>query len=176
MQKACVSVLVLREPYCIQAVSRSKTGEKITIESPMPDHHKAIELVLQCLTNDAYGVIADLDEIGAVGHRVGHGGEKLTSSVIINDQVVADIEECCELAPLHNPANLTGITVCHGLMPQVPQVAVFDTAFHQQCRKRLTFTESLTVITQITKYADMVFTEHPTAMYPKKLPSFGPSL
>ena len=97
----------------------------------MPDHHKAIELVLQCLTNDAYGVIADLDEIGAVGHRVGHGGEKLTSSVIINDQVVADIEECCELAPLHNPANLTGITVCHGLMPQVPQVAVFDTAFHQ---------------------------------------------
>ena len=109
----------------------AKQGEKITIESPMPDHHKAIELVLQCLTNDAYGVIADLDEIGAVGHRVGHGGEKLTSSVIINDQVVADIEECCELAPLHNPANLTGITVCHGLMPQVPQVAVFDTAFHQ---------------------------------------------
>ncbi len=108
-----------------------RSGEKITIESPMPDHTNAIKMVLECLVNEEYGVIPSLNEIGAVGHRVGHGGEKLTSSVVIDDAVVEDIKECCELAPLHNPANLIGINVCHELMPQVPMVAVFDTAFHQ---------------------------------------------
>lgn len=108
-----------------------RSGEKITIEEPMPDHTKALEMVLACLVSEDYGVISSLGEIGAVGHRVGHGGEKLTSSVIINEKVIKDIEECCELAPLHNPANLTGINVCRKLMPGVPMVAVFDTAFHQ---------------------------------------------
>lgn len=108
-----------------------RSGDKITIESPMPDHTNAIKMVLECLVNEGYGVIASLDEIGAIGHRVGHGGEKLTSSVVIDDAVVEDIKECCELAPLHNPANLIGINVCHELMPTVPMVAVFDTAFHQ---------------------------------------------
>ncbi len=108
-----------------------RSGEKITIEEPMPDHIKALEMVLACLVSEDYGVISSLGEIGAVGHRVGHGGEKLTSSVIINEKVIKDIEDCCELAPLHNPANLTGINVCRKLMPGVPMVAVFDTAFHQ---------------------------------------------
>ncbi len=108
-----------------------RAGEKITIEEPMPDHTKAIEMVLACLVHKDYGVIRSLEEIGAVGHRVGHGGEKLTSSVVIDDEVIKDIEECCELAPLHNPANLIGINVCRSLMKDVPMVAVFDTAFHQ---------------------------------------------
>lgn len=106
-------------------------GEKITIESPMPTHKEAISLVLDCLTNKDYGVISDLKAIDAVGHRVVHGGEKFAASTIINDDVIKAIEECNELAPLHNPANLIGINVCSALMPGVPQVAVFDTAFHQ---------------------------------------------
>lgn len=111
--------------------SGKRSGDKIVIEECMPDHTKALEMVLDCLVNKDYGVISSLQEIGAVGHRVGHGGEKLTSSVVINDEVIKDIEDCCELAPLHNPANLIGINVCRQLMPEVPMVAVFDTAFHQ---------------------------------------------
>ena len=106
-------------------------GEKMTIESPMPTHTEAIKLVLDCLTNAEYGVIKSLKEINAVGHRVVHGGEKFASSTIITDEVIKVIEECNELAPLHNPANLIGINVCRELMPGVPMVGVFDTAFHQ---------------------------------------------
>lgn len=106
-------------------------GEKITIESPMPTHTEAIKLVLDCLTNAEYGVIESLAAINAVGHRVVHGGEKFASSTIITDEVIKVIEECNELAPLHNPANLIGINVCRELMPGVPMVGVFDTAFHQ---------------------------------------------
>ncbi len=109
----------------------NKAGEKITIESPMPDHTNAIKLVFECLEHKDYGVIRSLEEIDAIGHRVAHGGETLTKSVVITEEVVKDIEECCELAPLHNPANLIGINVCRQLMPNVPMVAVFDTAFHQ---------------------------------------------
>ena len=105
--------------------------DKIAIESPMPTHTEAIKLVLDCLTGKENGVISDLSAIDAVGHRVVHGGEKFAASTIINDDVVKTIEECNELAPLHNPANLIGISVCSKLMPGVPQVAVFDTAFHQ---------------------------------------------
>ena len=105
--------------------------DKITIESPMPTHTEAIKLVLDCLTDAENGVIASLAEINAVGHRVVHGGEKFASSVLVNDEVIAAIEECADLAPLHNPANLIGIRVCMELMPGVPEVAVFDTAFHQ---------------------------------------------
>ncbi len=106
-------------------------GEKEIEESPMPDHTNAIKLVLKYLTNDKTGVLKSLDEIGAVGHRIVHGGEKFASSVVINDEVIKAIEECNDLAPLHNPANLIGIDACRKLMPTTPMVAVFDTAFHQ---------------------------------------------
>ena len=111
-------------------------GEKMTVESPMPTHTEAIKLVLDCLTNAEYGVIKSLKEINAVGHRVVHGGEKFASSTIITDEVIKVIEECNELAPLHNPANLIGINVCRELMPGVPMVGVFDTAFHQTMPKK----------------------------------------
>lgn len=106
-------------------------GEKIRLDADMPDHKAAIKYVLDALTNSEYGVIGHLDEIGAVGHRVVHGGEKFASSIVITDEVIAGIEECSDLAPLHNPANLIGIRACQHLMPGVPMVAVFDTAFHQ---------------------------------------------
>ena len=106
-------------------------GEKVVLEDPLPNHEVAIKNVLAALTNPQYGVIKDLSEIGAVGHRVVHGGEKFTKSVIIDDEVIKGIKECSDLAPLHNPANLIGIDACMKLMPGVPEVAVFDTAFHQ---------------------------------------------
>ncbi len=104
--------------------------DKITKESPMPDHNRAIELVIEALTNKEDGVVS-LDEIGAVGHRIVHGGEKFTKSVVIDDEVIKAIEDVSDLAPLHNPANLIGIRACQKVMPGVPMVAVFDTAFHQ---------------------------------------------
>lgn len=97
----------------------------------MPTHTEAIGYVLEALMNEKTGVIKSLSEVGAVGHRVVHGGEKFTSSAIINEEVKAAIEDCNDLAPLHNPANLIGINACEKLMPGVPMVAVFDTAFHQ---------------------------------------------
>lgn len=106
-------------------------GEKITQEIPMPDHKKAIALVIEALTSPETGVVKDLKEIGAVGHRIVHGGEKFTKSVRITEEVKRAIEEVSDLAPLHNPANLTGIYACEELMPGIPMVAVFDTAFHQ---------------------------------------------
>ena len=105
--------------------------DKVKIETPMPNHTVAIKLVIDALTNEEYGVIKSLDEIGAVGHRVVHGGEAFTDAVIINDEVFQAIQECNELAPLHNPANLIGISSCQELMPTIANVAVFDTAFHQ---------------------------------------------
>ena len=106
-------------------------GEKEKSEIAMPTHTEAINAVLAALTNEKSGVIKSLSEVGAVGHRVVHGGEKFTSSCLINDESMKAIEECNELAPLHNPANLIGIRACQELMPGVPMVAVFDTAFHQ---------------------------------------------
>lgn len=106
-------------------------GEKEVNVTPMPDHTEAIRLVLEALTNEKTGVVKSLDEIGAVGHRVVHGGEKFASSIVITDEVMAAIEECNDLAPLHNPANIIGINACKELMPGTPMVAVFDTAFHQ---------------------------------------------
>ena len=110
-------------------------GDKVVLENALPNHEVAIKNVLAALTNPTYGVIKDLSEIGAVGHRVVHGGEKFTKSVLIDDAVIAGIKECCDLAPLHNPANLIGIDACMKLMPGVPEVAVFDTAFHQTMPK-----------------------------------------
>lgn len=106
-------------------------GDKETTEADMPTHKQAIQMVLDALMNEKTGVIKSLDEVDAVGHRVVHGGEKFASSVVINDEVMAAIEECNDLAPLHNPANLIGIRACQELMPKAPMVAVFDTAFHQ---------------------------------------------
>lgn len=106
-------------------------GEKETKVTPMPDHTEAIRLVLEALTNPKTGVVKSLAEIDAVGHRIVHGGEKFAESTVINDEVLKAIEECNDLAPLHNPANLIGINACKKLMPNTPMVAVFDTSFHQ---------------------------------------------
>ncbi|MCR5590908.1 MAG: acetate kinase [Lachnospiraceae bacterium] len=108
-----------------------KGSEKIKKDVDMPSHTKAVSLVLEALTDPANGVIKSLDEIDAVGHRIVHGGEKFSKSVVIDDEVISAIEECNDLAPLHNPANLIGVNSCRELMPSVPMVAVFDTAFHQ---------------------------------------------
>ncbi len=104
-------------------------------EIDMKNHGEAISLVVKTLTDPELGVISNLSEIGAVGHRVLHGGEKFSGSVLINEKVIEAIEECCELGPLHNPHNLTGIRACEEIMPGVPQVAVFDTGFHQTMPK-----------------------------------------
>lgn len=106
-------------------------GEEVVTESPMKDHSDAISLVIAALLNPDYGVISSMSEISAVGHRVVHGGELFSGSVLITDEVKKALEECTPLAPLHNPANLIGIAACEKGMPGVPQVAVFDTAFHQ---------------------------------------------
>ncbi len=106
-------------------------GEKVKSDKAMPTHTEAIQFVIDALTDAQTGVVKSLDEIGAVGHRVVHGGEKFASSVVITEEVKAAIEECNDLAPLHNPANLIGINACEKLMPGIPMVAVFDTAFHQ---------------------------------------------
>ncbi|MCX4269514.1 MAG: acetate kinase [Lachnospiraceae bacterium] len=106
-------------------------GEKETTDASMPTHKQAIQMVLDALMNEKTGVIKNLDEVGAVGHRVVHGGEKFASSVILTEEVLKAIEECNDLAPLHNPANLIGINACKELMPSTPMVGVFDTAFHQ---------------------------------------------
>ena len=105
--------------------------EKEKTDLDMPTHNEAIQFVLDALTNEKNGAIKSLSEIGAIGHRIVHGGEKFTKSVVIDDEVIAAIEECNDLAPLHNPANLIGVRTCQKLMPGVPNVAVFDTSFHQ---------------------------------------------
>lgn len=113
-------------------IKHDTTGkEREIIEEPMEDHKRALELVLNAIVDKDYGAIVSMDEIGAVGHRVVHGGEKFSESVIIDDEVMRAIEDCIELAPLHNPPNIMGIEACQELMPNTPMVAVFDTAFHQ---------------------------------------------
>ena len=106
-------------------------GEKEKSDLAMPTHTEAIQFVIDALTNEKTGVVKSLDEIGAVGHRLVHGGEKFASSVVITDEVKKAVEECNDLAPLHNPANLIGVAAREKLMPGTPMVAVFDTAFHQ---------------------------------------------
>ena len=106
-------------------------GAKEVTDLAMPTHTEAIQFVIDALTNSETGVVGSLEEIGAVGHRVVHGGEKFASSTVITEDVIKAIEECSDLAPLHNPANLIGIAACQQLMPGTPMVAVFDTAFHQ---------------------------------------------
>ncbi len=112
-------------------VYQPEGGEKEKIDAAMPTHQEAIQMVLEALMNPKTGVIKSLDEVGAVGHRVVHGGEKFSSSMVITEEMMDAIEECNDLAPLHNPANIIGIEACKALMPNTPMVAVFDTAFHQ---------------------------------------------
>ena len=110
-------------------------GEKEVSEKAMPTHTEAIQFVIEALTNPETGVVKSLDEIGAVGHRIVHGGEKFTKSCLITDEVIKEVEECSVFAPLHNPAGLIGVRACQELMPGLPMVAVFDTAFHQTLDK-----------------------------------------
>ena len=113
-------------------ISHTKTGmDKFVLEAPMKDHKDAIGHVIDALKDEEHGVVKDMSEIGAVGHRVVHAGEKFAHSVLITDDVIKALEECVELAPLHNPPNLLGIAACQELMPDTPMVGVFDTAFHQ---------------------------------------------
>ena len=105
--------------------------DKEIVEADMPTHKQAIQMVLDALVNEKTGALKSLKEIDAVGHRIVHGGEKFTKSTIITDEVLKTVEECNELAPLHNPANIIGVNACKELMPDVPMVGVFDTAFHQ---------------------------------------------
>lgn len=113
-------------------ISHTKTGmDKFVLEVPMKDHKDAIGHVIDALKDEEHGVVKDMSEIGAVGHRVVHAGEKFAHSVLITDEVIKALEECVELAPLHNPPNLLGIAACQELMPGTPMVGVFDTAFHQ---------------------------------------------
>lgn len=113
-------------------IKHETTGkEKHVIEQPMENHGDALKLVMSSLVDPEYGAIKDLSEIGAIGHRVVHGGEKFAKSVLIDDEVMTGIEENIDLAPLHNPPNILGIKACEKLIPGIKQVAVFDTAFHQ---------------------------------------------
>ncbi len=113
-------------------LTHTKSGaDKVTKDVAMPDHDRAVSIVLETLTDPVLGAVSSLEEIDAVGHRVVHGGERFAKSVVVDDEVFKAIEEVSDLAPLHNPANLTGIRACMKLMPGVPQTAVFDTAFHQ---------------------------------------------
>ena len=108
-----------------------KDGKKVVIEREIPGHQQGIEFILSVLTDSTYGCIKDYKEIDAVGHRLVHGGEEFASSVLINQDVINKVIECSDLAPLHNPANLKGVRAMEALIPGIPQVAVFDTAFHQ---------------------------------------------
>ncbi len=113
-------------------ITHEKVGmDKFRLETPMANHEDAIAQVLAAIQDPEHGVVKDMSEIGAVGHRVVHGGEKYADSVLITEKVMKDVEECCEIAPLHNPPNIAGINACKALMPDTPMVAVFDTAFHQ---------------------------------------------
>lgn len=112
--------------------THQKVGQdKVVIKEEMKDHTKALEIVLNAVTDEKIGAVKSLEEIFAVGHRVVHGGEKFAESVVITDEVIKGIEDCIDLAPLHNPANVMGIKACKEILPTTPMVAVFDTAFHQ---------------------------------------------
>ncbi len=116
-------------------VYQPKDGEKEITEAPMPTHTEAVRMVLDALVNPDTGIFQSLDEIEAVGHRLVHGGEKFAASVLINEEVITAVEECSDLAPLHNPANLIGVRACQEVLKDVPMAGVFDTAFHQTMPK-----------------------------------------
>ncbi|MCT4508188.1 MAG: acetate kinase [Tepidibacter sp.] len=138
MEDESVMAIGLAERIGIEGsvVKHQTTGkDKVSIEEPMKDHKDALKIVLDSIIHEEYGAIKDMKEISAVGHRVVHGGENFTTSVVITPEVKKGIEDCVELAPLHNPANLIGINACQEILPGVPMVGVFDTAFHQTMPK-----------------------------------------
>lgn len=112
-------------------VYQPKDGEKEMTDAPMPTHTEAVRMVLEAIVNPKTGVLSSLDEIDAVGHRIVHGGEKFAASTLLTEEVLKTVEECSDLAPLHNPANLIGVRACREVLKDVPMVGVFDTAFHQ---------------------------------------------
>ncbi|MNM49396.1 Acetate kinase [compost metagenome] len=130
-EEALATGLVERIGIDGSILTQKANGEKYIVEEAMKDHQDAIKLVLAALVDKDHGVIKSMDEIEAVGHRVVHGGEKYAASVVIDEDVMKQLEECAKLAPLHNPPNIIGINACKALMPNTPMVGVFDTAFHQ---------------------------------------------
>ena len=135
-EESMVQGLVERIGIEGSALTQKTPGKgKHVINTEIKDHKDAIKLVLEALVNEEYGVIKSMDQISAVGHRVVHGGEKYSESVLITDEVLNSIRDCIALAPLHNPPNIIGIESCRELMPNIPMVAVFDTAFHQTMPK-----------------------------------------
>lgn len=120
----------------LQHTCVAKGLDKVKIEKPMKDHGDAIQMVIDALVDGEHGVIASMNEIGAVGHRVVHGAEEFTGSTLVTEAVMKALEKCTPLAPLHNPPNIIGIEACKKIMPETPQVAVFDTAFHQTMPKK----------------------------------------
>ena len=117
-------------------LTHTVNGEKHKIEKKISNHEEGMELVVEQLLHPEYGVIKDLNEIDAIGHRIVHGGEKFTESVLVDDEVIKGIEDAIKFAPLHNPAHLQGIYACQRAFPSKPNVVVFDTAFHQTMPKK----------------------------------------
>ena len=142
--------------------------DNYVVETPMPDHSVAVKLVLDALTDKDHGVIASVEEINAIGHRVLHGGTKFTKSIVVNDDVKAAIRECFDLGPLHNPANLMGIEACEKVCPGKPNVAVFDTTFGMGMDENPTCTQSHTNTLKNTASAATASTAPATALFPKK--------
>lgn len=151
---------------------KPKDGSKTTQNVEMPDHEVAIKLVLNALVDPKDGILKSLDEIKATGHRIVHGGEHFTESALVNDEVIRHIEECADLAPLHNPAHLLGIRACQHLMPNKPMVAVFDTAFHQTMPPRAYIYGLPYEYYENTKSAAMDSTAQAIAMFLKEQQNF----
>ena len=141
-------------------LTHTVNGEKHRIEKVITNHEDGIKLVLDQLLDANYGVIKDLKEIDAIGHRVVHGGEKFSDSVIITDEVIDTMKECIPLAPLHNPAGITGIEACRKVLPEVPMVGVFDTAFIKHFQKKHIFMQFHMNIMRNIEFVNMVSTEH----------------
>ena len=140
-------------------------GTKKIIEEDIPEHTKGVQFIFHILTDPELGALKSLEELGAVGHRMVHGGEKFNQSVLLTPEVLEAFTACNDLAPLHNPANLKGVNAVSALLPSIPQVGVFDTAFHQTMR-RPTATPSPPNITPKTICAAMASMARPTVMYP----------
>ena len=150
-------------------VKHSVPGQEDFVkEMPMKDHGAAIRIVIELLTQGNTAVLTSLSEIDAVGHRVLHGGAEFTESVIVDDRVIDAIRKCIPLGPLHNPANLTGILACSEVMEGIPQVAVFDTAFHQTMPEKAYLYALLTSIMKSTVCGVMGSMEPPTATFPRR--------
>lgn len=146
-------------------ITHKVNGQKIEIKHPALNHEEAIDFTLKQLINPDYKVVDSLDEISAIGHRVVHGGEYFSSPVIITDEVIKKVDECAELAPLHNKAAVLGMKACQSVMPGKPMVVVFDTAFHQTIPKKDIFTQYHMNIIKNMEYVNMDFMVHHICMY-----------